>query len=528
MKRSRFVGEEAEAEFDRWGRIESFEIQKLLPDTVGADRCFELPPVLTLGAGVGADEIGPATAGRIQIKGTDGEPKYAVAKLDNWKRFVDLPDPCFFLRVQLQDQEPVGATLLHVDEAVVEKVMRALRKLEGRDHGLLHARRLKVSWSLGTDLDPPFGKSFVSEVRRVVGDPRQYSRRKADWRDTVGYGEGSHRITFQAPPEEMLAHALGELPSIDATLVEHSTLRFDIPRTGTMAPGPVEVSFGTGVDGRLRAISETDDAAIEGAFRHVASVFDLDSLPPEARVWRWVSGPLTLVGAKSSSVSVSVALNESHTMRVWGEVGRIVSCLLRPGSKLEIITRDGRSASLGELRKFDDSHPLGSFGQTLWDFWRLIDGRGPYAATKVNGEEMVEQESRVRFATALSNGTPLTVVASLDEPMEVEGEYSRCAVVLATAVWCANHRLVFFRVYEAQLRAEEDGRSVEKVDATFEPSSDLMCEELNGDPATAKADFSRRVSELLEDLESEYDAVVRCPTPWLSLESGDRGDRRPP
>ncbi len=182
MKRSRVIGEGAEAEFDGWGRSENFEAQLLVPDTVGTDRCFELRPVLSLVAGVGADEIGPATAGRVQIKGTDGESRYAIAKLDNWKRFVDLPDPCFFLRVQFQDAEPIKATLLHVDDAVVERVMKALRKLDGKDQDLLHKKKLKVPWLLGTDLEVPFGRSFVAEVRRVVRDPRQYSRQKAQWR----------------------------------------------------------------------------------------------------------------------------------------------------------------------------------------------------------------------------------------------------------------------------------------------------------------------------------------------------------
>lgn len=509
MQRTRVVQEVGEAEFHRWGRQESFEVQKLDPDTTGTDRMFELPSIIDLVDGSAADEIGAAVTGNIQIKATECDARYARAKLDNWKRFVDSPLPCFFVLVRLdRDLTPTGAVLLHVGETVGATVLERLRKTPANTP--LYEKKLSIPWSQGIVLESPFASSFVREVRRIVGDPDAYSSQKNKWRSETGYDSHSTRITFNAGVDDMLAHARGEILELDAAIVEHSTVRFGISRPGQMPTGPVKLRVDFSKEVRLRFACDSNEVGFDAALYHVASVVEPNELPSEVGVWRVESGPLALLMKRSGQLDMSVALDVDHSVRSWGRIGRALAFLSASGAKVEIVTPEDETAWTGNLEPSDAMREMARLGQLLSDLWRLAESARVSGSSKFPASQAAIQESRIVLTSALTDGESITLRGRLDEPMQVGPNGASIGALFVSTVRFADEVVLASRAYESVVVARGDRTSVQEFDFAFEPAGELTLKVLQADEEIG-ATIQQQVEAMALRLEPRYEALLVDP-----------------
>jgi hypothetical protein len=335
------IGDAAEGLFDSWATQVPFGNEPFYRDRHGIDRWIELPSVESdTPPSVGTDALPPNVHAYVQVKGTLNAKRACDINLANWKRLIELNEPCFVVGFVLdRSLRPSRAHVIHVDERLGARILTALRQHDASSRSQLHRKILAIQWSEESALAAPDGERFVERIRELVGDPRTYAARKATWREQIGYPERPHRITvrFHATDEEIALASVGD-GRLEANVVSHTDVRFDIERpvVNGLPPGRVWVQFGqgSGVDAELRVRGITSAVTLRGqAILPITS----QRLPPSRRFLRFKSGGLSLdfVGEGFGTL---VARHEGlhspttpRTLRDLAQASTLVSLLEREG-----------------------------------------------------------------------------------------------------------------------------------------------------------------------------------------------------
>lgn len=186
----------------------------------------------------------------LQVKASESLTKNPPrVKLDNLRRFVEWPNPAFFLVLEYAkgDEEPRGGYLLHFDKQRVTATLEHLWKLDDKSGQTLHKTRLSLTWAESERLPALTGQAIRAAIESSIGsDPAAYERRKRRWRDEAGKEVVRGSITTRAPSEGrhafelMVDFSLGLTDRLPSALKKMEEVRFGLARPITLPP-PKEV-----------------------------------------------------------------------------------------------------------------------------------------------------------------------------------------------------------------------------------------------------------------------------------------------
>jgi len=343
------VGRQAERIVDEWADRGGIGIEKLSPDNHGIDRWFELRPDPLLPPGAGLDALPKDIQGFIQVKGTQHPDNPCSISLTNLRRAVHLDQPFFFLGVVLDDNLEVSrAHLVHVDEALVGRVLEALRALDFEDHQTLHKKSLSFSWTEETLLASPSASALAGRIYDLVGPPETYAERKGRWRKRVGYGDRPVQLAVRVRgTREQIAMAFVGEGRLEAEILEHSEVRFGIPRPAIhgIPPGPAFISFGEGSKKTEAEVCCWNEGATPVVVRGSLRVAPTRS----PTVMKFTSPSLEVVlrdhptDAQLSTLSIRhlglLDLDRPRSLRALADASRLLWQLFRPGGAGELRCR---------------------------------------------------------------------------------------------------------------------------------------------------------------------------------------------
>jgi hypothetical protein len=224
------IGDLAEAEFNRWCQQVKIMASPPGKDRHGWDYHLNLPET---------DQVDlftapPALSANVQIKGHLGDdPDRPAIALSNWQRMIREPVPWFVCVVLLDKHgEAIRAALIHVDKERVEKAAERIWKNQASEKKALHELTMTCSWSKEHILPTLHGRSLLEAMRKQIGDPRDYFKKKQDWLENAGLAPGRHSVSVKWGPEateqDLCDFALGKREKISASKLEVSEVRFGI------------------------------------------------------------------------------------------------------------------------------------------------------------------------------------------------------------------------------------------------------------------------------------------------------------
>jgi hypothetical protein len=179
----------------------------------------------------------------VQVKATFKADTKTDVKLTNWQRICRTPLPAFLLLFRFEEGTANlrSASLVHVDEAHIDRVNRRLAEERARRDGRrkLHRQTLSVKWKSDGAILIKSATELRSAVEEIVKNPVAYSAKKISVIQDSERRTSSKILTAEIvpsqpgrdPAEDLLAFALGMMPHLD---IAGGTLHDD--KSGAEAP----------------------------------------------------------------------------------------------------------------------------------------------------------------------------------------------------------------------------------------------------------------------------------------------------
>jgi hypothetical protein len=247
------IGDEAEDQVQLWGTSAGFTVNPARRDRRGWDHIFELSLPREPRADDPFELLTCAFTARVQVKAVSGACRSVPIKLSNWQRAIDDPLPWFFLVVRYQTLTIREVVLVHINQAVIERVIARVCALPKSAKTHLHRKKFSVKFSDGKLLEQPIERSLHSAIAEGVGrDAFEYAKAKQAWRDDAGYEDkralNIHMKFGPLQTEDLyrqLARASIGLDALESSQVALSRTRFgrDVPLTSRQ-PISLQMSWG--------------------------------------------------------------------------------------------------------------------------------------------------------------------------------------------------------------------------------------------------------------------------------------------
>lgn len=148
---------------------------------------------------------------KVQLKSTDKKRKSEGIKVSNLLRLVKAQMPTFYCFMEFDGQETVQAIyLVHVDEALIERVLRKVRELEMKGEGEnLNKHKIYITYDDSNQLNSPSGKEIKKAVESFVTcGMEEYIKSKNKALSSVGFEDGKYQANVTIVGEEDAAAEL--------------------------------------------------------------------------------------------------------------------------------------------------------------------------------------------------------------------------------------------------------------------------------------------------------------------------------
>jgi len=251
---SRDVGRMGEREFGKWCDSVGIDANASDVDKTGWDFVIELP------FEEGAKHIhDSAVEARVQVKSTDKKPGEVQIKLSNLRRLATAPCPTFIVFLEFDgEDDPQRAYLVHIDEQLINKILRRIqkdlnpvkkgkgkkrkkgkskkprkRKPKKKSSAVqLHKKKVTVKYKEKHQLKKPNGKSLKSALLDAVPKGLQkYVDAKLRHLESTGFEDGYGLVNFTVEGEENLSKLIDVSLGLD-DLVEVKDLKSSPSRFG--------------------------------------------------------------------------------------------------------------------------------------------------------------------------------------------------------------------------------------------------------------------------------------------------------
>lgn len=175
---------------------------------------------------------GPVQA-KVQVKATENRTNGVQISLSNLHRLAKDPLPTFICMMVFHGMDDVQEIfLLHVDKALIGKILKTIRKHEANGYVKIHKRSMLVRFPPSTKLEAASGFHLAEVITGYVGEGiGTYTERKLAVLKDIGYEGGRYGLhcNFDSESFKRLIDAyLGHDVTIDVSKVSHYTKRFGI------------------------------------------------------------------------------------------------------------------------------------------------------------------------------------------------------------------------------------------------------------------------------------------------------------
>lgn len=421
------LGDTAEDFVSLWATQAGFNVTPSARDRHGWDRLIQLtlPRPSNFSGPLGLETL--ELSAKIQVKGTRSAKRRIPIKLSNWRRAIEDPLPWFFviLRFASSADEPIEASVIHVDRALVEAVLQRIYKLPVKERSRLHRYSMTLRWSRESLLAKPYPEKLRSSLTTTVGgDSFSYSRTKQGWYDSAGREPESIRGTFrvQARTEQELYSrlaraAIGLDESLEVTSFSIAKKRFGVEETDPRFPpgegGHLRIDPAKG-EQRSKVIFSRPDASesvvLPCSFRFSASVFP--KLPKDYWMFRIQTRFLDLVLEHGTS-RVNVAL-DPQTMATKLPLRELFPSF----ALLDFFSRAAGESLCCQIEIAGDAHPIGKASvqlslegdalrlvRSVCRLWALAGELGADLDAPFALEEILERNPLVELFMAARHGS---------------------------------------------------------------------------------------------------------------------------
>jgi hypothetical protein len=231
----RKLGAMGECRFAAWCAEVGLTANKSNEDDKGWDYFVEFPFLADNNKSVDM-QLSPIKC-QVQVKSTDTTDRKKVSvkniELSNLRYLVNVPMPAFIIFIEYSGlQEPTQAFLVHIDEYIIGKVLKRLRKSEndGKSNKL-NKMTLTINYDESHELPSLDGKGLKQAIEKYVGDMSSYVDKKQAILKTIGFDERPVRLTFNLDKKELINFieaSIGLDNKIELNDFKTDCIRFDM------------------------------------------------------------------------------------------------------------------------------------------------------------------------------------------------------------------------------------------------------------------------------------------------------------
>jgi len=428
------IGDKAEDQAQLWGTSAGFIVNPARRDRRGWDHIFELSLPREPRADDPFELATCAFTARVQVKAVSGARRSVPIKLSNWQRAIDDPLPWFLLVVRYQARTIREVVLVHINQAVIERVIERVCALPKSAMTHLHRKKLSVKFSDGKLLEEPIERSLRSVIAEGVGrDPFEYAKAKQVWRDDAGYEDkralNIHMKFGPLQAEDLyrqLARASIGLDTLESSQVALSRTRFgrDVPLPSRQ-PISLQMSWGKeiGTDVVL-SVSDVKGQHLASLPMLMRSSTRLFKLPDKFWLMRFESLLIDMV-VDVAALRCSVNFNELpddepvSLKSLYNDLAFLKSLDEREGEPVELSI--SRHAYHRPLMHLDAPHTLGrrqyELALDVMALWPLLGHFGPeHADVRLTRREISALGDAARLMQMSRSGTDANLF--LDIPVD--------------------------------------------------------------------------------------------------------------
>ncbi|KYG85532.1 hypothetical protein AWW67_14215 [Roseivirga seohaensis] len=194
MKTDRDLGQLGESELERLCHHLGVSPNKAKYDKTGWDFLLEFPFNTQYEAP--HDQAPITTRCLVQVKSTDLNEKNCQVKVSNLKRFLEFPDPAFFVFMHYNGKENVQEIyVVHFGRPLIEKTLKKLRKLSLKPLVKLHKTKISVRYSIKEIIEPANSVGLNVAIHKYIPKGmKEYRKWKDGLINTLGYEKYGHRM----------------------------------------------------------------------------------------------------------------------------------------------------------------------------------------------------------------------------------------------------------------------------------------------------------------------------------------------
>lgn len=311
---ARDIGTAGEAWVMQWCALSGITANKSQVDRFGWDLHFEIPHSADVSQADGLHQADFEC--KVQIKTTDSKKTTEPVELSNLRAMATSTLPAFYILLSLGGGDHVvSARLLHVDDALCEKILKRIRIETAKPGKLnLNKKTMTLDFKKGAEIVPPGGEALKALIQNYIGPSQaDYVVHKQAFLKTTGYESKAFQVQFQIDlnsAEKFARMLLGDNESVEVKSLDTTVTRFGIS----------EKLIGLRSDTAIMRVSNIlPDGAAKVLFRNriTGATVELDfdifrggavgCLPPEYRVVR----------LKSTCFSIDMSLHKKSMTMVF-------------------------------------------------------------------------------------------------------------------------------------------------------------------------------------------------------------------
>ena len=243
----RDLGREGEDAFSGWCNNAGFSCNPSANDKFGWDFIVEFPTERIEGTPI--DSLPPPIECKVQVKSTQGDRKGEQIKVSALYRLVKYSNPAFVCFIEYgSGHYPEDAYLVHIDEALIDKVLKRVRELEKKGKGdKLHNSKITVKYTDSDRVQSLDGVGVKRKIKEFIhGGMTEYTDEKKSQLENAGKPGFKLNTTFDIEDvENFLDVSLGLKKDVKVKEVKAFSSRFniDLPDTEKSSDDGVMLSM---------------------------------------------------------------------------------------------------------------------------------------------------------------------------------------------------------------------------------------------------------------------------------------------
>lgn len=171
---------------------------------------------------------------RVQVKSTDNKDRKVQINLKNMNRLVKAQMPSFICLIEFHKKnKPQALYLTHIDQNLIEKTLKRLRKLSEKNITNFNKRKITISFSEKDKIEDVSGEALRKAIEKHIPEGlSSYVKEKDKIITSAGFESGWAQINFDVidenPVEKMVDLTLGLVDEVKVSNFIGRHSRFNI------------------------------------------------------------------------------------------------------------------------------------------------------------------------------------------------------------------------------------------------------------------------------------------------------------